>query len=84
MKQLLFIAMLLIGMTAQAQTRDLQGNYYAKATVVQDSTTQFTFTDSKGVVYPVYQGSKGGHYVIRVSKKTGKAYRQYLKVEGEL
>lgn len=31
--------------------------------------------------YPVYQGSKGGYYVIRVSKKTGNEYKQYIKAE---
>lgn len=29
--------------------------------------------------YPVYQGSKGGYYVIRTSKKTGNEYKQYVK-----
>ena len=29
--------------------------------------------------YPVYQGSKGGHYIIRTSKKTGNEYKQYIK-----
>ena len=82
MKQLVFIALLLIGMTATAQTRDANGNYFAKATVVQDSTTRFTFTDSKGIIYPVYQGTKGAHYVIRTSK-AGKVYRQYLREGGK-
>lgn len=31
--------------------------------------------------YPVYQGAKGGYYVIRVSKKTGNEYKQYIKQE---
>lgn len=31
--------------------------------------------------YPVYQGPKGGYYVIRVSKKTGNEYKQYIKPE---
>lgn len=31
--------------------------------------------------YPVYQGSKGGYYIIRVSKKTGNEYKQYVKQE---
>lgn len=29
--------------------------------------------------YPVYQGAKGGYYVIRTSKKTGNEYKQYIK-----
>lgn len=31
--------------------------------------------------YPVYQGAKGGYYVIRTSKKTGNEYKQYVKPE---
>lgn len=31
--------------------------------------------------YPVYQGSKGGYYVIRTSKKSGNEYKQYVKPE---
>ena len=35
----------------------------------------------KGVAYPVYRGTRGGYYIERVSKKTGKTYKQYLKVK---
>ena len=35
----------------------------------------------KGVKYPVYKGARGGYFIIRKSKKTGKEYRQYLKVK---
>lgn len=31
--------------------------------------------------YPVYKGAKGGMFVIRVSKKTGNEYKQYVKDE---
>jgi hypothetical protein len=33
------------------------------------------------ILYPVYQGSKGGLYIIRVSKKSGEEYRQYIAEE---
>jgi hypothetical protein len=36
--------------------------------------------EEKGQTYPIYQGSKGGYYIIKVSKKTGKEYRQYLSI----
>lgn len=35
----------------------------------------------KGVKYPVYKSAKGAYYILRVSKKTGKEYKQYLKIE---
>lgn len=78
------LAFALLIMSADAQTirRDSAGNYVAVGTVVLDSTTGKTFTDTRGQVYPVYQSVRGKLYIWRVSK-TGKAYRQYLKVEGE-
>ena len=48
-----------------------------KKTVKNNGTlTKHTY---KG--YPVYQGAKGGYYVIRTSKKTGNEYKQYVKPE---
>jgi hypothetical protein len=68
----------------QTVTRDAAGNYTAapKAeTAKRDSVTGLTYTDAAGVQWPVYVGAKGSHYVCRVSKKSGKFYRQYLKSE---
>ena len=70
-------------LTADGQTfsRDAQGNYSAapkSQEATRDSATVYTFTDPTGKVWPVYVGSKGAHYVARVSKKSGKYYRQYL------
>jgi hypothetical protein len=39
--------------------------------------TDLTYT-IKDTTYPVYQGTKGGYYILRVSKKTGKEYKMYL------
>lgn len=55
-------------------------------------TTQVTTTQAKAIKpgkptphtykgYPVYQGAKGGYFVIRTSQKTGKQYKQYIKPE---
>lgn len=35
----------------------------------------------KGVDYPVYKGKKGGHFIVRISRKSGKQYKQYIKIE---
>lgn len=43
--------------------------------------TEYTWKDSKGVEYPIYIGKSGACFVIKVSKKTGKEYRQYLPKE---
>lgn len=44
----------------------------------QGKPTGKYYTTKDGDRLPVYQGSKGGLYVERVSKRTGKPYRQYL------
>lgn len=43
--------------------------------------TGYTFTDSKGVTYPIFMGSSGSCFIVRVSKKTGNEYRMYLGEE---
>ena len=35
----------------------------------------------KDTVYPVFKGTKNSYFIKRVSKKTGKEYRQYLNIE---
>jgi len=59
-----------------------------------DTVTEETFTpietgkfwavkDSAGAVvyHPIFQGKKGGYFIVRVSKATGKSYRQYLSIK---
>lgn len=41
--------------------------------------TSFTWTDNKGNKYPIYISNSGSCYIIKISKKTGKEYKQYLK-----
>jgi len=78
------IAASILTADGQTVTRDAAGNYTAAPkteTAKRDSTTSYTFTDPTGKVWPVYVGSKGAHYIGRVSKKSGKYYRQYLTTE---
>lgn len=68
--------------TAQKVTTDSKGNYIAvKAT--QDTSkaknTGKTFTDSKGIIYPVYISVNGKLFYYRVSK-TGNTYKAYIKL----
>lgn len=61
--------------TSKAKTEKV--NTQGKKAVKNNGTlTKHTY---KG--YPVYQGAKGGYYVIRTSKKTGNVYKQYIKPE---
>ena len=43
--------------------------------------TKFTYKDSKGVEYPIYISENGSCFVYKISKKTGKEYKQYLGKE---
>lgn len=41
--------------------------------------TDYTWTDKKGNVYPIYITESGSCFIIRKSSTTGKEYRSYLK-----
>lgn len=44
--------------------------------------TGFEYQDTKGNKYPIYMTkSSGSCFIIKVSKKSGKEYRQYLGAE---
>lgn len=47
----------------------------------EPTKTKFTWKDSKGKEYPVYISSNGSCFIIKVSKKTGDTYRNYLGPE---
>ena len=85
MKKIILMLGVCASLCAHSQTvkRDANGNY--TAVVRNDSTTGKptgnTYTDAKGNVYPVMVTKTGKLYVIRTSAKTGKQYKQYLKVE---
>jgi hypothetical protein len=84
---LLTIAVLAISFSASSQNvqRTEDGNFIdlpGKITSSKsDSISGYIYTSSKDVVYPVYRGPQGGFYIWRVSKKTGKRYKKYLKVD---
>ena len=73
--------------TTQAQNieRDKDGNWITIETqkAQHDSTTTYTAKiEGRGahaIEEPVYIGKKGGYYVARISKKSGRYYRKYLK-----
>ena len=86
MKKLIFFALLIVAsfsMKAQTIKQDAKGNYIAvKATSGSAGTTSArptgkTFTDTKGIIYPVMISKNGKLFVIRTSK-TGNKYNQYL------
>lgn len=85
---LLLMVFVTIGLSAQnPNVKTLpNGDFIAmtKAKQLTDSITSSKFTDSKGVVHPVYRTDKGRFFISKTSKTTGKSYRYYLVPEADL
>ena len=82
-KLLIMLVLLCVGLTSNAQNYTREGNTFVsvKSAKAEPVKTKFTWKDSKGKEYPVYISSSGSCFVIRVSAKTGKEYRNYLGPE---
>lgn len=85
MKKLLTILFLSFALYSPAQVAvDKAGNYYTEkkttASKVIATDTGKTFTDSKGVIYPVWLSVNGKLFVIKTSK-AGNQYNYYLKIK---
>ncbi len=80
---IVFLA-LLNGLFAQSLVKkDTNGIYKSISrpdTIKSYKATNEYFIDSKGIKYPVYKTKEGKYFVLRTSKKTGKQYREYLKL----
>ncbi len=89
MKRLFIAAMMLLSlnMGINAQSVQRQGNNFTQVsnpkTSGKEAKTEFTYTDSKGNVYPIYLSSTGKAFIKKVSKKTGKEYKMYLPEVGK-
>lgn len=86
MKNLILLIVLFVSITTiQAQTKPntvltADGNYKA-ITKSTDSIKSTGKTYSvKDTTYTVYQTAKGRLFIKRISKKTSKEYKQYLKL----
>lgn len=67
--------------TSGAQNVQRQGKVFVeqKATrTTQAQKTEYVYKAKDGKEYPIYLSKNGKAFIIRVSKKTGKEYRQYL------
>ena len=87
-KMIICISMMLaFGLVSNAQNVTRQGNNFTQVTnkksADKETKTQYTYTDSKGVVYPVYLSSTGKAFIKKTSKKTGREYRQYIPEIGK-
>ena len=79
----LLLLVLAMGLAANAQTYTRSGNTFSSSSTVKSEPvkTKFTWKDSKGKEYPVYISNNGSCFIIKVSAKTGKEYRNYLGAE---
>lgn len=73
-----------ISLTGRVYKRN--GNEFSSASrennnSVNTEITNYTWKDSKNNVYPIYITSNGSCFIYRISNKTGKEYKQYMKVE---
>lgn len=76
----LFIMGAVVTANAQNVRKDAAGNYIAitHADTSKATATGTTYSDAKGIVYPVMISKNGKLFVVRTSK-TGKTYNFYLK-----
>lgn len=86
MKKAILIFALLLGastMNAQNAKPTATGNYVAFRAIdtTASKPTGKTFTDAKGVVFPVFISKNGKLFINKISK-AGNAYKMYLKLDG--
>lgn len=63
---------------AQSVQIKQQGNTFVEV-VDSGRKTTMVYIDKDGNKYPIYVSSKGKHFILKVSKKSGKVYKKYLK-----
>lgn len=83
-KKLFIVMMMLMSISYTVNAEIIkEGKTYSQVvkSKTPDKDSGFTFKDSKGNIYPIKIGKSGACYILRVSKKSGKTYKQYLGKE---
>ena len=89
MKKIILSILMVLSLTlaTNAQTVTRQGNTFTQVSNTKSSgketKTPYTYKDSKGIEYPIYLSSTGKAFIKKISKKTGKEYKQYLPEVGK-
>lgn len=76
----LLLAFLTINVSAQNKY-ELKNNTFVSIQQKQTDIKTGYKIQIKGILYDIYQSKNGKYYIKRISKKTNKEYRQYLKQE---
>ena len=81
-KLFITIVLAMVVGTINAQSVKLQGKTFVeqKDTTFRNTgtKTEFSYRCKDGKEYPIYLSKNGKAYIVRVSKKTGRQYKQYL------
>lgn len=86
---LCIIAMLTLCLPSMAQEVVKKGNTFkvqrdsVSNRQSQETKTNYEYEDAKGNTYDIYLSGSGKAFIKKVSKKTGKTYRQYLPQVGK-
>lgn len=80
--------MLAFNVVTNAQSVKREGNTFTQVsnnskTAGKETATQYKYVDSKSQTYIVMLSSTGKAFIWKTSKKTGKAYKQYLPEIGK-
>lgn len=80
---LLFLSAIISPCYGQTVVRE--GNTFTQVSKKsnKETKTAYIYKDNKGITYPVYLSSTGKAFIKKISKKTGKEYRQYLPEIGK-
>lgn len=85
MKKLFVLVVLatMVGSTMFAQSVKREGNTFVevksdKVSLKNDSLTTLKYKTKDGKEYPIYLSKNGKAFIVRVSKKSGREYKQYL------
>ena len=79
---ILCILLALFSININAEVKRVNDTFKVeKTTKESDTKTKFTWEDKEGNKYPIYITKRGACYIIRVSKKTNKEYKQCLPKE---
>lgn len=85
MKAIILFLLIIGSISANGQSMKIVGNEIVSTSAAKQKIgpekTGYTYTDRSGKKYIVFKGARGGYFIIRTSKKTGKEYKQYLKVD---
>lgn len=80
--------MLAFGLVSNAQSVQKQGNNFTQVSNKSKKSsgkaikTQYTYTDSKGVIHPVYLSATGKAFIYYINKK-GEQKRRYMPEIGK-